>query len=76
MIKELIILNIIIYLFVAYFWYLIFTYQFTLKARIKVAGEILEKDMKGLELAVLCMLWIIFIPFSIKNLFKKNNDEE
>lgn len=76
MVKELIILNVIIYFAIAYLWYLIFTYQFTFKARIKVAGEYWEKDMKGIELAILCILWILILPFSIKNLLKKDDEEE
>ena len=67
--EKIIIIIALTYISIAFLWYLIFTFQFTLKARIKVAGEIWEKDIKGLELTVLCMLWIIFIPFSIKNLF-------
>ena len=35
-----------------------------------------EKDMKGIELAILCILWILILPFSIKNLLKKDDEEE
>ena len=59
MIKELIILNIIIYLVIAFVWYLIFTYQFTFRMRVTIAGETLQKDFKGFELAIICILWII-----------------
>ena len=76
MIKELIILNIIVYLVIAFIWYLIFTYQFTFRMRITIAGETLQKDFKGFELAIICILWIIILPFSIKNFLKKNDEEE
>ena len=76
MIKELIMLSVIVYIFIAFIWYLIFTYQFTFRMKVTIAGETLQKDFKGFELIILCLLWIIVIPFSLKSLFKKNNDEE
>lgn len=75
MTREIIISSIIIYFIIAFVWYLIFTYQFTFRMRVTIAGETLEKDFKGFELAILCILWVIVIPFALKDLFKKNGEE-
>ena len=75
MINELILITAISYLSIAVAWYFIFTYQFTFKMTVNVAGETLQKDFKGLELAILCILWVIVIPFALKDLFKKNGEE-
>lgn len=75
MTREIIISSIIIYFIIAFVWYLIFTYQFTFRMRVTIAGETLQKDFKGLELAILCILWVIVIPFALKDLFKKNGEE-
>ena len=72
--KEIIIINLLIYLIIAFVWYLIFTYQFNFRMTVNVAGETLQKDFKGIELAIICLLWIIFIPIAIKNILK--NKEE
>lgn len=76
MVKELIILSVISYVVIAFIWYLIFTYQFTFRMRVTIAGETLQKDFKGFELAILCLLWIVVVPLSLKNVFKKDDDEE
>lgn len=72
--KEIIIINLLIYLIIAFVWYLIFTYQFNFRMTVNVAGETLQKDFKGIELAIICLLWIIFMPIAIKNILK--NKEE
>lgn len=76
MVKELIILSVISYVAIAFMWYLIFTYQFTFRMRVTIAGETLQKDFKGFELAILCLLWIVVVPLSLKNVFKKDDEEE
>ena len=72
--KEIIIINLLIYLIIAFVWYLIFTYQFNFRMTVNVAGETLQKDFKGIELAIICLLWIIFMPIAVKNILK--NKEE
>lgn len=72
--KEIIIINLLTYLIIAFVWYLIFTYQFNFRMTVNVAGETLQKDFKGIELAIICLLWIIFMPIAIKNILK--NKEE
>lgn len=75
MIKELVLMIVISYLAIAFAWYCIFTYQFTFKATINVGGETLQKEFKGFELMVLCLIWIFVFPPAIKQM-KKNNEEE
>lgn len=72
--KEVIIISLSIYLIIAFVWYLIFTYQFKFRMTVNVAGETLQKDFEGIELAIICLLWIIFMPIAIKNILK--NKEE
>lgn len=72
--KEVIIISFSIYLIIAFVWYLIFTYQFNFRMTVNVAGETLQKDFKGIELAIICLLWIVFMPIAIKNMLK--NKEE
>ena len=74
MIKELILITAISYLSIAVAWYFIFTHQFNFRMTVNVAGETLQKDFKGIELAIICLLWIIFMPIAIKNILK--NKEE
>lgn len=75
MIKELVLMIVISYLVIAFAWYCIFTYQFNFRVTINVGGETLQKDFKGLELAIICLAWIVIFPFAIIQM-KKNNEEE
>lgn len=75
MIKELVLTIAISYLTIAFAWYCIFTYQFNFRVTINVGGETLQKDFKGLELAIICLLWVIFLPIVIIQT-KKHNEEE
>ena len=75
MIRELLAISLIVYIAIAFAWYFIFTYQFTLKMTVNIKGETLQKDFKGLELAIICLAWIVIFPFAIKQM-KKNNEEE
>ena len=75
MIEELLIISLIVYIAIAFAWYCIFTYQFNFRVTINVGGETLQKDFKGLELAIICLAWIVIFPFAIKQM-KKNNEEE
>ena len=75
MIKELVLIIAISYLTIAFAWYCIFTYQFNFRVTINVGGETLQKDFKGLELAIICLAWIVIFPFAIIQM-KKNNEEE
>lgn len=75
MIKELILITAISYLSIAVAWYFIFTYQFTFKMTVNVAGETLQKEFKGFELFLVCLLWVFLILPAIKQM-KKNNEEE
>ena len=74
--KEIIIINLLIYLIIAFVWYLIFTYQFKFRMTVNVGGETLQKDFKGIELAIICLLWIFFMPPAIKNMLKNKNEEK
>ena len=74
MIEELLIISLIVYIAIAFAWYFIFTHQFNFRMTVNVAGETLQKDFKGIELAIICLLWIIFMPIAIKNILK--NKEE
>lgn len=76
MIKVLIGFSIMIYLIIAFAWYLIFTYQFTFRMKIRVKEDIYQKDFKGCELAILCLFWVIVMPISIKDMIQKDKDEE
>ena len=75
MVKELILIIALVYLIIAFAWYCIFTYQFNFRVTINVGGETLQKDFKGLELAIICLAWIVIFPFAIIQM-KKNNEEE
>lgn len=75
MIKELILATTISYLTIAFAWYCIFTYQLNFRVKINIKGEELYKDFKGLELAIICLCWIVIFPVSIIQM-KKNNEEE
>lgn len=75
MVKELILIIALVYLIIAFAWYCIFTYQFKFRILITIKGETLYKDFKGLELAIICLAWIVIFPFAIKQM-KKNNEEE
>lgn len=75
MIKELVLMIAISYLTIAFAWYCIFTYQFKFRILITIKGETLYKDFKGLELAIICLVWIVIFPFAIIQM-KKNNEEE
>lgn len=75
MIKELVLMIAISYLTIAFAWYCIFTYQFKFRMTINIDGETLYKDFKGLELAIICLLWVIFLPIVIIQT-KKHNEEE
>lgn len=73
MIKELIMLNVIIYLIIAFIWYLIFTYQFTMRINSEATGE--REIAKGFRLFKMCLCWIKVIPLIIKQI-NRNNEEE
>lgn len=75
MIKELLLLSLVIYIVIAIAWFFIFTYQFTLKLTVNVAGETLQKEFKGFELFLICLLWIPMILPAIKNMAKNNKEE-
>ena len=75
MIKGLVLATTISYLTIAFAWYCIFTYQFTFKATINVGGETLQKEFKGFELWVLCLIWIFIFPPAITQMIKKNKEE-
>ena len=75
MIKELVLIIAISYLTIAFAWYCIFTYQFNFRMTVNVGGETLQKDFKGFELFLVCLLWVFLILPAIKQM-KKNNEEE
>lgn len=75
MIEELLIISLIVYIAIAFAWYYIFTHQFNFRVTITIKGETLYKDFKGLELAIICLAWIVIFPFAIIQM-KKNNKEE
>lgn len=75
MISELILLIAIWYLIIAFAWYCIFTYQFNFRMTVNVGGETLQKDFKGIELAIICLLWIFFFPPAIINMLKNKEDK-
>ena len=75
MISKLILLTAIWYLITAFAWYCVFTYQFNFRMTVNVGGETLQKDFKGIELAIICLLWIFFFPPAIINMFKKNKED-
>lgn len=74
MIKELVLMIVISYLAIAFAWYFIFTHQFNFRMTVNVAGETLQKDFKGIELAIICLLWIVFMPIAIKNMLKNREE--
>lgn len=71
MIKGLVLSTAISYLIIAFAWYCIFTYQFTFKASIKAGENTLEKEFKGFDLWVLCIIWIFVFPPAIMQMIKK-----
>ena len=75
MIKDLLAINLIVYISIAWAWYCIFTYQFTLKIKSKTNKDMEPKDLKGFRLFIICLCWIFTIPITIKQT-KKNNEEE
>jgi hypothetical protein len=75
MIKYLLAINLIVYISIAWAWYCIFTYQFTLKINSKTNKDMEPKDLKGFRLLIICLCWIFTIPITIKQT-KKNNEEE
>ena len=75
MIEELLIISLIVYIAIAFAWYYIFTHQFTFSMTVTVAGETLQKDFKGFELFLICLLWIFLMPVAIKQM-RKNDEEE
>lgn len=73
--QQMIIISVIAYLFIAFLWFLIFSYQFNFRMTVNVAGETLQKDFKGIELGIICLLWIFFIPPAVKTMLKKDEEE-
>lgn len=75
MIRELLAISLIVYIAIAFAWYFIFTYQFTFKMTVNIKGETLQKEFKGFELFLVCLLWVFLILPAITNMIKKNKEE-
>lgn len=75
MIKIFLITTLMTYFVIAIAWYIIFTHQFTFKATINVGGETLQKEFKGFDLWVLCLIWIFVFPSAIKQMLKNKEEK-
>lgn len=71
--QQMIIISVIAYLFIAFLWFLIFTYQFTMRINSEATGE--REIAKGFRLFKMCLCWIKVIPLIIKQI-NRNNEEE
>lgn len=74
MVKTLIIFNIILYLILAFVWQIIFENKFIMKYSYKLNGKEEIRQITGIKLAFLCLFWIVFLSFAIKN--TKAKEEE
>lgn len=72
MIKELIIFNIVLYLILAFVWQIIFENKIMMKYMKN--GEQESQQVTGLFLTFVCLFWIIFLPFIIRNNINKEEE--
>lgn len=75
MIKTLIIISVLIYLGIGFILHLMFTYRFKIRAVIRIGDTYLEKELDGLEIAIICIFWIFTFPFIIKNILNQNKED-
>lgn len=73
--KELIFIDIIIYLGIAVAFFITFKTRFNLRCTIKVKDECYQKDLSGILLVIICLFWIISIPHALKGTENMNKEE-